>query len=210
MCAACCLLLECSSRLVLLRMVYSDYVKQRIFAYYRCKKNCTETARCLAEEGHSFTKVGVVKFLHCYKETGSISHKPGTSWASKVTASIHDTIKKQIEKDWCAFLSSLSPPLPFRSCSILIQISQDSSYFISYMASLLSCCCRCSYFRCPFIAGIGRSFQNLSGRRYLFASDARLCICWMSVREFVGRPHLYPCVQAFGENFTMTHTVNVY
>ena len=99
MCAACCLLLECSSRLVLLRMVYSDYVKQRIFAYYRCKKNCAEIARCLAEEGHLVTKVGVVKFLRCYKETGSISHKPGTSWASKITASIHDTIKKQIEKD---------------------------------------------------------------------------------------------------------------
>ena len=97
--AACCLLIECSSRLVLLRMVYSDYVKQRILVYYRCKKNCTEIARCLAEEGYSVTKVGVAKFLCRYKETGSISRKPGTGRASKVTASIRDTIEKQMEKD---------------------------------------------------------------------------------------------------------------
>ena len=60
---------ECSSRLVLLRMVYSDYVKQRILVYYRCKKNCAEIARCLAEEGYSVTKAGVAKFLRHYKET---------------------------------------------------------------------------------------------------------------------------------------------
>ena len=60
---------ECSSRLVLLRMVYSDYVKQRILVYYRRKKNCAEIARCLAEEGYSVTKVGVAKFLRHYKET---------------------------------------------------------------------------------------------------------------------------------------------
>ena len=43
-------------------------------------------------------QVGVEKFLCCYKETGSISRKPGTSWASKVTG-ILDTIEKQMEKD---------------------------------------------------------------------------------------------------------------
>ena len=90
---------ECSSRLVLLRMVYSDYVKQRILVYYRCKKNCAEIAWCLAEEGYSVTKVGIAKFLRRYKETGSISCKPGMSWESKVTASIRDTIENQMEKD---------------------------------------------------------------------------------------------------------------
>ena len=39
------------------------------------------------------------KFLHRYKETGSVSPKPGMGRASKVTASIRDTIKKQMEKD---------------------------------------------------------------------------------------------------------------
>ena len=60
---------ECSSQLVLLRMVYSYYVKQRILVYYHCKKNCTEIAQCLAEEGYSVTKAGVAKFLRHYKET---------------------------------------------------------------------------------------------------------------------------------------------
>ena len=60
---------ECSSRLVLLRMVYSDYMKQRFLVYYRCKKNCAEIARCLAEEGYSVAKAGVAKFLRHYRET---------------------------------------------------------------------------------------------------------------------------------------------
>ena len=34
---------------------------------------------------------------------------------------------------------------------------------------------------------------------YLFASDARSCICWMSVP--------YPNVHVLGRNFTVTHTV---
>ena len=49
--------------------------------------------------GYSVTKVGVAKFLHRYTETGSISRKPGTGWASKVIASTRDTIESQMEKD---------------------------------------------------------------------------------------------------------------
>ena len=86
---------ECSSQLVLVRMVYSGYVKQGIFVYCCCKKNCT----IIAEEGYSVTKVGVANFLCRYKETGSIFHKLGTCQAAKVTASIRDTIEKQMEKD---------------------------------------------------------------------------------------------------------------
>ena len=59
-------------------MVSSDVVKQRILVYYRYKKNCAQIAQCLTEEGYSVTEVGVLKFLRCYKETGNISHKPGT------------------------------------------------------------------------------------------------------------------------------------
>ena len=80
-------------------MVYSDYVKQRILVYYRSKKSCAQIARCLTEEGYSVTKVGVLKFLRRYKETGSISRKPGTGRVSKVTAGIRDIIEKQMDKD---------------------------------------------------------------------------------------------------------------
>ena len=58
-----------------------------------------EIARCLVEEEYSVTKVGVAKFLCRYKETGSISCQPGMGRASKVTASICDTIEKPMEKD---------------------------------------------------------------------------------------------------------------
>ena len=60
---------QCLLWLLLLRMVYSEYMKQRFLVYYHCKKNCAEIARCLAEEGYSVTKVGVVKFPNHYKVT---------------------------------------------------------------------------------------------------------------------------------------------
>ena len=50
----------------------------------------------------------------------------------------------------CPFFQPFSST-SFRSCSILIQTSQDSAYLISYMPCSLSCCCKCSYFPCPFI-----------------------------------------------------------
>ena len=34
--------------------------------------------RCLAEEGHATTKVGVCKFIRRYEETGMISRMPGS------------------------------------------------------------------------------------------------------------------------------------
>ena len=45
------------------KMVYSDYVKQRILFYRRSGKSHQEIALCLAEEGHTATKVGIGKFL---------------------------------------------------------------------------------------------------------------------------------------------------
>ncbi len=45
-----------------LKMISSDYVKQRILVHYRCK-NCTEIAGCLAEEGYSFTNVARTNLL---------------------------------------------------------------------------------------------------------------------------------------------------
>ena len=42
-------------------------------------------ARCLAEEPYSVTNVGVAKLLCRYKETGSISRKPGMGCVTKIT-----------------------------------------------------------------------------------------------------------------------------
>ena len=56
-CAACCVLFRVFIHRGLclqhFKMIYSDYVKHRILVYYCSKKNCTEIARCLTEEGYS-------------------------------------------------------------------------------------------------------------------------------------------------------------
>ena len=52
-------------------MVFSEYVKQRILYYRRPGKNYAEIVRCLSEEGHKATKVGVYKFLRRCEETGT-------------------------------------------------------------------------------------------------------------------------------------------
>ena len=54
--AVCCLLVRVFIQhglcLQCLKMVYSDYVKQRVLFYYCYNKNCAEIARYLAEEGY--------------------------------------------------------------------------------------------------------------------------------------------------------------
>lgn len=80
-------------------MVYSDYVKQRILFYHRAKKNCAAIARCLEEEGHPVSRVGVLKFLRRFKESGTIARAPGTGRTSKVTADIRKLIEDQMQKN---------------------------------------------------------------------------------------------------------------
>ena len=80
-------------------MVYSDYVKQRILVYYRFKKNCSQIVRCLAEEGHTVSKAGVLKFLRRYRETGTIARTPGTGQASKLTDQLREIIEDQMKKN---------------------------------------------------------------------------------------------------------------
>ena len=79
------------------RMVYSDYVKQRILVYYRFKKNCSQIVRCLAEEGHTVSKAGVL--IRRYRETGTIAHAPGTGQASKLTDQLREIIEDQMKKN---------------------------------------------------------------------------------------------------------------
>ena len=82
-----------------LKMVYSDYVKQRILFYRRLGKSFVQITRCLAEEGHATTKIGVCKFIRRYEETGMISRTPGSGKASKLTADAKKIIEEQMEKD---------------------------------------------------------------------------------------------------------------
>ena len=80
-------------------MVFSEYVKQRILYYRRSVKNYAEIVRCLSEEGHKATKVGVYKFLGRYNKTGTISRNPVSSQASKMTTNAKQIIKDQMCKD---------------------------------------------------------------------------------------------------------------
>ena len=80
-------------------MVYSDYVKQRILFYRWLGKSFVQITRCLAEEGHATTKVGVCQFIRRYEETGMISCTPGSGKASKFTADAKKIIEEQMEKD---------------------------------------------------------------------------------------------------------------
>ena len=65
-------------------MVFSDYVKQRILYCQQLRKNYEGIARCLSEEGHKVTKVGVYKFLKRFKESETIERNPGSSKTSKM------------------------------------------------------------------------------------------------------------------------------
>ena len=80
-------------------MVFSEYVKQRILYYRWSGKNYAEIVRCLSEEGHKATKVGVYKFLRRYEETGTISRNPGSGQASKMTTNAKQIIEDQMCKD---------------------------------------------------------------------------------------------------------------
>ena len=51
------------------KMVYSDYVKQRILVFRRSGKSYEGIAQSLADR-HVATKVGVCKFLRRYKKQG--------------------------------------------------------------------------------------------------------------------------------------------
>ena len=80
-------------------MVYSDYVKQRILFYHRLGKSYADISLYLSEEGHKASKMGVYKFLKWYQETGTISRRPGSGQASKISPNAKHIIDQQITKD---------------------------------------------------------------------------------------------------------------
>ena len=77
----------------------SDYVKERIIFYHRSKKNCEQIVHYLVKEGHTASKVGVMKFLQRYRETGTIARAPRTGQASKLTLEIRRVFEEKMEKN---------------------------------------------------------------------------------------------------------------
>ena len=63
------------------------------------QENCSQIVRCLAEEGHTVSKAGVLKFLRRYRETGTIARAPGTGQASKLTDQLREINKDQMKKN---------------------------------------------------------------------------------------------------------------
>ena len=82
-----------------LRMVFLDYVKEGFSLTTMPKKNSVQIVRCLAKEGHMASEVGVMNFLWCYRETGTIAQVPGTGRASKVTLEIRSRVMEEMEKN---------------------------------------------------------------------------------------------------------------
>ena len=81
------------------KMVYSDYIKQKILFCRRSGKSYQKIVLSLAEEGRAVTKAGVGKFLQHYKETRTIACTPGSGQRSKVKAYTQRLIEEQMEAD---------------------------------------------------------------------------------------------------------------
>ena len=47
----------------------------------------------------SVSAVGVWKFLHCYKDRGTLTQKPGSSWSSSVMPEFVHLMEQQMYKD---------------------------------------------------------------------------------------------------------------
>lgn len=80
-------------------MVYSQYKKQRALHLYREGIKPPTITKMLGREGLKVSKSGVLKFLKRYKETGSISRKPGSGRPCKITPEMKALIDHQMELD---------------------------------------------------------------------------------------------------------------
>ena len=69
-------------------IVFSDYQKQRFLYYQRLGKSHAEIAHRLPKEGRRAMKVGVLKLLRQYEQTGTHSRMPGTGKASIITDNV--------------------------------------------------------------------------------------------------------------------------
>ena len=53
----------------------------------------------MAKEGYAITKAGVYKFIRRYEETRTISRRPGSGQAKKLTAEAKKIVDEQMSRD---------------------------------------------------------------------------------------------------------------
>ena len=81
-------------------MVFSEYVKLRIIYHSNRGIKPYTIAKLLEdEEGIKVSKVGVMKFLKVYLETGSTARRPGSGRPCKVTQQVNELVEAQMQKD---------------------------------------------------------------------------------------------------------------
>ena len=81
-------------------MVYSEYTKLRILHYQgKGYKPYTISYLLKKEDGISASRYGIAKFLAVYFSTDSISRRPGSGRASKITARVKEIVENQMQLD---------------------------------------------------------------------------------------------------------------
>ena len=80
-------------------MVLSSYQKQRLLHYYFLGKHSTSIARLLREEGIVVNRSSVYKFINKFKETESITLRPGSGCPTKITPEILHIVENQMQLD---------------------------------------------------------------------------------------------------------------
>ena len=80
-------------------MVYSDYLKLRIFFLARKSYKAPIIRNLLQAENLSCTRENILLFMNRYVETHSIARKPGSGLLSKVTAEMKALVVQQMHID---------------------------------------------------------------------------------------------------------------
>ena len=82
------------------KMVYSDYLKQRVLFYHSKGYRAPTIASLLRSKEHlQCSRVGVSKFLKTFLSTGSIQRRPGSGRPSKVTLEVKEIVEQQMRLD---------------------------------------------------------------------------------------------------------------
>ena len=89
----------CSTDQKVLKMVYSEYKKQRILYFHAQGYKPPTIEKLLHEENLRCSRVGIYKFLKVYHATGSIARRPGSGRPSKITAEIMTIVEQQMRTD---------------------------------------------------------------------------------------------------------------
>ena len=90
---------EASKRWAVSRMVYSDYVQQRIVLFHKQGLKAPSIAKALRSEDINVSRVGIHKLLVKYQETGTVARHTGSGRPAKVTETIKTIVKEQMRKD---------------------------------------------------------------------------------------------------------------